>query len=123
MKAYGEGRGGGSGKSPPGGRRVTGWDPFLTPEGEREVLVPHSEWPASLSLWITARNQWDHFSLTTKTEAQAPFCVSSLSPKLRQGKGIPFHGLICHWRSQPVSTCSLFLSTHSLGWLCSGARS
>lgn len=58
-----------------------GQDLFLTPEGEREVLVPHSEQPASLSLWITARNQWDHFSLTTKTERHKSLLVSHLCPQ------------------------------------------
>lgn len=74
---------GGSGQSPPGGRRVTEAGicfSHLRGKG-REVLVPHSEWPASLSLWITARNQWDHFSLTTKTERHKPLLVSHLCPQ------------------------------------------
>lgn len=45
---------------------------------------------------------------------QAPSYVSALSPKLRQGKDIPSHGLICRWR--PRACVDLFsVSVHMEG--------
>lgn len=85
-----------------------GRDLFLTPEGEREVLVASVSFP----LDYCKKPMGPLLSNHKDREAQAPSWVSSLSPKLRQGKDIPFYGLICHWRPRAcVDPFSVFVHT------------